>query len=129
MVKKYLIVGKRVHSDLRKENSIFQAVLISSNDNVISCSGFKVTETEKNNLALSNITFKLNESITFNKNDNNRTEILYFDLKFDQKMNIYSGSWQSNTVAHKKKGTSFLFIFEIDKNIDFDSKLSNLALP
>lgn len=128
MVKKYLIVGKRVHSDLRKENSIFQAVLILSNDNVISCSGFKVTETEKNNLSLSNITFKLNESITFNKNDNNRTEILYFDLKFDQKMNIYSGSWQSNTVAHKKKGTSFLFIFEIDKNIDFDSKLSNLAL-
>lgn len=127
MLKKYLIVGRKFHEFLRKENTLFHAHLILSEENIASCVGFNIVETGKDDFELLNIIFKPEESISFNKNHNNRTEVLFFDLKFDQKANIYSGSWESDIIADKKKGSSFLLIFEIDKNIDLYSKLSNLS--
>ncbi len=124
MITKYLIVGRRSHEVLRKENLIFQAHLILSKDSQPACFGFNIIETGKDDFELFNIIFKPEESITFNKKHKNKNEVLYFDLKFDQKSKTYSGSWESDIFRDKKKGSTYIVMLEIDENVDFISNLS-----
>ncbi len=124
MTRKYLIIGRRSHENLRKENILFHAHLILSEEGFPSCVGFNVTETGKDDFELINIIFKPEESISFNKNHKNKNEVLFFDLKFNQKIKTYSGSWESNIIADKKKGLSYILILEVSEEVDFVSSLS-----
>ena len=120
MLTKYLVVGRMSHEILRKENIIFHAHLILSEEG-LSCLGFNVTETGKDEFELSNIVFNPEGYIKFNKIHKNRNEVLFFHLKFDRQTKTYSGSWESNSIADEKKGLSYLVIFEVDENVDFIS--------